>query len=632
MSEIPINIVDQLQILLSQLFDLDSVEAADELANMAIDCIPQLLDSDQAAGPQLLFSFVKCMRSLGYHRQSQSILSRLASSEVPEYRGRIADCHLDLNETELLLSHEFTAVPHSHFDNLSVDELVTLVVSSTGHATSYQTFLNDLGGLSSASANLLFKHLSCQYVAARESEFFDVGSVDSFDKVELKNISALRKPPVLHWDHLLYAETFGILTTVNGAPRRIKPIATVVMNIMQAIFAHVYLTPTCLVVPHYSGFVKDLIGFTLIEPSGKGAVSIVSKITSLSRRPEYSHQLISVIVRSLASGGRTSEVESGHECEKYLCVGHNPNYGHTIINAIDCLPVLANCERSVNGGIIFGNYDYLSTYDLLRLDDSPSLSRFQHVLTFGEADYHSADSYVFLNKFLFPLLSIRPPLTALSILWNTSLSAPNEVDGRGKLSAPDQVSRSVYLSLDNRRGNRNWINKLELVDLLASFCEESKGLSLIIDGLTAMPSYGLTEAGALLPSYSNVGLPSGLLRECESICQAYEIDSYILDGMPFHEKLKLLTAHRVVCALSPYGSGMVFPIYVINCPIGIFGQAWIGNQLEPWRWHHTTYCHPKRYVRECFIDSDYHGSDGYVVSLNSVNLFLDQFRVHSPSA
>ena len=97
----------------------------------------------------------------------------------------------------------------------------------------------------------------------------------------------------------------------------------------------------------------------------------------------------------------------------------------------------------------------------------------------------------------------------------------------------------------------------------------------------------------------------------------------IIDGLSFSEKLEICSHHRIVCGIAPYGSSMMFPIYVLNCILGIIGAEVFSNNLDSWRWHITRFCHEKRVFKETYVSSTFRGGNGYIVSTESIEAYLN---------
>lgn len=231
----------------------------------------------------------------------------------------------------------------------------------------------------------------------------------------------------------------------------------------------------------------------------------------------------------------------------------------------------------------------------------------------SEADFVNGETYGWSEYFVIPLTSYRPHFNSLKALGSINASP----------SAARPYSKCVYVSLDSRVHGRYILDKVALFRNIVACCISRNIDAIIIDGNTAVPKYSRDDDNRISLHYPEVPIASRLYDQIISLSFQHGVSCIVIDGLSFPEKVEVCSHYEIDYAIAPYGSSMMFPIYILNCPLGIIGSEIFANYLQTWRWHITRYCHSERHIKEFYIDSSITAGNGYIVSPASIESFFE---------
>ena len=140
----------------------------------------------------------------------------------------------------------------------------------------------------------------------------------------------------------------------------------------------------------------------------------------------------------------------------------------------------------------------------------------------------------------------------------------------------------------------------EFAETLSAILKDFEIQNILIDGLTSIPQYSFK--GEKTRKYV---LDKYFIKSLSKIFKRYDISLTIIDGLTLEKKNKICNKFNIISSFSSYGSGMHYPIYILNIPIAISGADRIFDikTIENWRWIHSKYCHKKRFYDEEFIQA-----------------------------
>lgn len=608
--------------LINQLIS-DTAEAnAARITHIALSDIMAISIDDTEKHLHSYLSLSDALRRLGYYNHSQSIIAKISSLPLPIQHSSNYELLHELPSSDTSsYENSIISLEPTRFNGISIADLVNLAAYASDNEELASDFLDEIGGMSNASTYLMFSNI-CEDYPREQKQAEALVADDETSEAENLNLDFINNRRQTLWDRVLHAKNVGIATAKDGRLARLIPVGSALVDRnCGGILAHLYVSGKTIIAPLYTGWVSAIEGLIIISPKLKRSLALVNSKTTLPKAIE-SHLdgvVSSALLASTTLQGKISS--SNQQIRKFLLIGQRINFGHSIINDINSLSVLSRKSKTDDYGLALGNWDFVSTVELLKTLQPNLFGNFSSIITLNDSDDRSHDIYVFNNKLLFPIPSFRPPLEALRSIWDFPYACSDSSACKQNGTAAGAES-ALYISIDERKGSRNFVNKMEVVESIAKLCLHRGISTLILDGLTAIPKYSVTSRNMVRSSLISASLSSSIHDDFNALCSTYQIRSVILDGLSFLEKLRYLSNYKVVCALAPYGSSMIFPIYIINCPIGIFGHEHYSHILKAWQWHVTRFCHPLRSEREVYVNSISHGNTGYVVDTNEVNRFI----------
>lgn len=393
----------------------------------------------------------------------------------------------------------------------------------------------------------------------------------------------------------------GILITTKNKIIKCPPSGSLIFEKgTGSIISHIYAHNNLLICPLYQGSLNQNNGLIIFSKSRKTYYFILTK----KLKNIFKNNL--VLIKSFSESISDSYTRSqNYEIKKLIYIGGKINYGHTIINDSAFLDYLYS-KKHPTLNFLFGNYDYLCTLDL----NSKINSSFKdnHNFTFINEFNFENNIFSLPNYFVSPLPCYRPSKLAIKILSSQINLTKNE----SKESA-------FYFLIDERKGRRELINKMDVLDLICKKLNSKKIKYLILDGMTSIPIYG----SSLKVKKNKIS--SRIIKEAEKVISKNGLKLRSIDGLTLIEKNKVCSKFRIISSFASYGSGMSYPIYILNIPIIIGGTDVVISRkiFKRWHWHFTKYCHPFRNKKEVLIPTNSYSKNGYNLNLGILESYLE---------
>jgi len=290
-----------------------------------------------------------------------------------------------------------------------------------------------------------------------------------------------------------------------------------------------------------------------------------------------------------------------------LILAHKINYGHTVINESSALSACLEIANNKTVDIVIGDYDYFNYENLLTTQaanrDKLNIRKLSDISTKLQLDF---SAYALKNLTLIPLSTYRPIRAGLEILKYPYIKTHTQVTNNYK---------SIYISLDNRPGNRSCLNKK---DIILSSLQALKNLGhseLYLDGITY---FRAIENYRAIPKIHCNDLSISDIEYIKSTAKAYNIKLTIIDSLIFLDKMQHLGNSPPKLAIAPYGSSMILPIYLLNTNTFVYGWERFANVLKQWEWHVDKFCHSDRHQTLNYLNSTSRSEDGYYVDTNEL--------------
>lgn len=374
---------------------------------------------------------------------------------------------------------------------------------------------------------------------------------------------------------------------------------------------HVYDFDNCFIVPIYQGSLNSLSG-TLI---GIKKLNICFFLHSfkLGKTLGIPHSTIVEFLHSQILNKLSSTHSGTTDLGFSLYIGGKLNFGHTLINDSSILDINLEKIRPTNFQLIIGNYDYFGFFDILR--NHSKISSKLNAASIN--DFKINDKLYFLpNQFLLPLPVRRPSRRSLNLIRDQLIN-------KAPVNNTFSQRKAIYLLLDERTGCRKIKNWLAIVSTLAEYCTSKDISNVFIDGYTSYIMYSSSLNDENLAN--NARLSTCFMKQMSQVFGRKNINATSLDALTISDKLKICSGFDFVGALTAYGSGMVFPIYILNCPVLLLGTDIISiDKFKKWRWHFSLLCHSQRYQFEHNVMSKNVSNDGFSVSIPSLLSALNQ--------
>ncbi|WP_144036971.1 hypothetical protein [Synechococcus sp. MW101C3] len=314
--------------------------------------------------------------------------------------------------------------------------------------------------------------------------------------------------------------------------------------------------------------------------------------------------------------------------ERTLLAGMHYNYGHTIIN--DTLYIDPDFSLRPKADdpcttVTLGLWDYVDSELVLMTQSANSLELRFRSLENDKLDYF----FVSFQYYYCPLPSHRPSLRSLrslSVACRKALGATYHgfhQFSSAAIQKTETLVKSIYIAVDQRQGCRQMLNAVDVFNIISEFAR-SRGLALIIDGLTSYPVYPVDVEGSHSRNYRFQPALKGCTDLLE-IAKSMQVQAANLDGMTLQQKIGFMRSQDIWHAFTSYGSSSIIPIYLLNCRISIYGSSYLAKSTRSaWSWHISSLCHPQRVTQEFYLPSSSQGDAGYFVDIEFMRKFLEE--------
>lgn len=433
---------------------------------------------------------------------------------------------------------------------------------------------------------------------------------------EAKNILAFNNNNT-NWLRALIFQDIGIRTSnLNSDIIRPKGSFAFKMKLGGPVL-HVYEFSSLYMFPVYAGYLYTLQA--LILYSANSFLVIKSKSCSLDNND------IDILCTSIESAEDEFIACRSRDPAYHLLACNMNNYGHSVINEISSLDairqlLISNPDTRVSILIGFADFfGYNHLISLVRHQVGGNLSVNRMSALFKKRTVKNTDFFFCKDVSLGVFSSLRPTRYSLNLLRNTILAKNT------KASHPQNANETViYLSFDNRGGRRRsgkryCINKLDIFRAIYSYClhESFAPTKIVIDGITALCPTS--------PAQSKSVIHCSDIKEEDLVAIANQLSSQsspdliIIDSLPYQRKMEVLSSlPSLSIAICPYGSSMIFPVYILNAITLIYGSEAFGERKKKWEWHVARGCHPDRMVKPIYIQASVYSDTGYQVEITDL--------------
>ena len=438
-----------------------------------------------------------------------------------------------------------------------------------------------------------------------EESTADTGQDPSFFALE-QNRKALAGN-LTHW-HSIVANGGLRLPLISAGKEEICltcPIGTfIISDRLGSLLGYPFVAENVIICPIYSGWINKLESLYIVDLNSLSAAYL-----TCSRAAEHfftvkHRRMIEAALLHLI-GSQQNKGKSSAQPRASFLIGQRINFGHTIIQDSTFLGSLSCLDPSVTRAVIVGKYDYLCTIERLKFSHDQANRACADLSPYQIGN----DVFSMPNHESYPVPTYRP---LSSMLPCTPKRAPtNKIAGK---------PIALYLHVDERTGTRKCLNYVEIAHCISEACTTYDIPNVILDSLTALPdSLGTVR---IVDSPSNVQAsdlvePPRDYVEVLHILRSLGISVQDTHGLSLLEKIDISEGYLVKAAITSYGSSMMFPIYLLNCPIVIFGHELHPEALGSWRWHTTRLCFDKRQHVERWSSSSV-GDQGYRVNISSM--------------
>ena len=443
--------------------------------------------------------------------------------------------------------------------------------------------------------------------------------------IEEANIKRLCNRNDIPWTKMLNGHEY-LYPHQEESPARCSlyhPNATLVISASRAgaTIAYPFFIGHTLVMPIYSNMLRGLSG-VLISNVHSSVVCSTSPI-----KPKPAAQLLKQVgvfidiinsnTNLLLSQDTNSIRNNCHQVK--LLLGHTINYGHTLINE-SSFTYLA-CKHSdylkqLSIYPIIGHYDYLKASSLLTQHYSQECISY---LSKYELNGYSYAAYLLPGLTIIPGSSRLPTSGSLRhnrgsrVVMKTECSNSNNIHNQ---ACNEERKISIYISHGGRKGARSFAN---VIPVMASIGRLPFVDTIILDGLTSFPRYSKRGSNdeTIVASTSPTSpclQPKAIEIAKKKLDQAC-VKLVIIDGMDFQQKIEACAQSQILCAITPYGSSAMFPIYALNTETILVGYEQFSAVLDGWRWHLTRLCHPDRQHVERYCPSSEISPRGFDVKV-----------------
>ena len=419
---------------------------------------------------------------------------------------------------------------------------------------------------------------------------------------ELQNFIYSKSKIPIFWEELIHQNS-GLIVRTNDGLKRTPAVSTSICDqLTGSIICHIYNLEKILICPIYQGSLNQNNGLAIYSQEHNSLYFIFT--SKLEKYFKTRNKSLFNFAKSITEGYKNSKSKIQ---KKFIYVGGKVNYGHTIINDTKYIEYISNVKNR-RFDFLLGNYDYFCTLDIKKREEGRKI---RHNFFYLNKYLFNKNFYSLPNILVLPLPSYRPDPKNLKII---SYPLKKKINLNSK--------RAFYLLLDERKGKRCLRNKLSLIHIICSKLKSNKINFLIIDGFTSIPKY---KSQLKVSLYK---LSQKLIKKTSLIAKSYGINLIMIDGKKLTLKNKICSNYKILYGFASYGSGMAYPIYILNIPLSIGGTDSVISKkvFNKWHWHFTKYCHMERYVKEDLVPSSSFSENGYTLNTKIMGKLLD-FRL-----
>ncbi len=385
-----------------------------------------------------------------------------------------------------------------------------------------------------------------------------------------------------------------------------RPLGTVVLSErLGSLICYPFLLDNLIICPIYSGWINKLESLYFVDLRERSSGFVCDdEGTNYLFNNSFNSMLNDALLHLLNS---LSACKSPIVNDKRFLIGQRINYGHTIIQDATFMSALSCLDPSRRYPVLIGSHDYLCTHERLNYESEVNQSEVEYIHKY----FIGPNTYAIPALECYPIPSYRPTSKSLAAL--KPRARIDSVNAEG----------AVYIHIDERTGKRRCANYSQIIDCIVSASNTYSIKTIIVDALTALPR----PPGSVIPTEDTTRpdgppAPQAYLSALEQL-KRFSGEVIQSHGLTILQKQAVWAKYNVRCALVSYGSSMIAPIYLINCPAIIFGHEIHEKALTEWRWHTAKFCFDARLEEEYFVTSECHES-GFNVNVNEIAIAFER--------
>ncbi|WP_144036970.1 hypothetical protein [Synechococcus sp. MW101C3] len=416
-----------------------------------------------------------------------------------------------------------------------------------------------------------------------------------------QNLQKLRNN-ITHW-HVIVAKGGLRVPFSNGNTLSfVPPAGTIVISErLGSLLGYPFIIGSLVVCPVYSGWINTLESVYLIDLEGMNSYFLGKDMGSRYLFKEHYRTKLDAGISTLMKDVIALSRDGTQPVKLAYIAGQRINFGHTIIQDMNFIESASSLDPYNKASLLIGEHDYLCTSRQLSASDKWKPENVLPIREFA-CGYNTFAIPAFE---CYPLPTFRATSSSIDKLSKYFQASPG---------LPITKKSAIYLSIDQRTGARSCNNYDRICDCIVELALRHGTDAIILDSLTSVPVYGkngfnrIVEHGLIKPFEPEIYKQIKMrLESCSLMAQDWH-------GSDLLSKVVYAQNFQVKAAVASYGSSLMIPIYILNCPVYIFGHELHDKALGEWRWHTGVYCFDQRIEPEHWITST-GDHNGYCVDI-----------------